>query len=88
MSEPQGLDDDVSRSLYEEGRSGIDVAEYWITVNMIARIEVVIARAADPAAFPQYDDSPHVVARRVVGHLLGAGWRPPDDDWFKEGQQP
>ncbi|WP_328632056.1 hypothetical protein [Streptomyces sp. NBC_00356] len=72
----------VAQSMYDEGRTGLDVAEMWVSAIVSALIEVQRARAASPGACPQFgpEATPHVAARRIVARLLDAGWRPPDSE--------
>lgn len=72
----------VAKTFYAEGRSGLDVAEMWISSIVAALIEVQNARAVDPGACPQFgpEATPHVAARRIIARLLDAGWRPPDTE--------
>ncbi|MDI9885949.1 hypothetical protein QMZ92_16570 [Streptomyces sp. HNM0645] len=72
----------VAQSMYDEGRTGLDVAEMWISSIVGALIEVQNARVLHPGACPQFgpEATPHVAARRIVARLLDAGWRPPDAD--------
>lgn len=82
MSDMEGVACIVAQAMYEEGRSGLDVAEFWISAIVAALIEVQNARAVNPDACPQFgpEASPHVAARRIVARLLDAGWRPPDGE--------
>lgn len=82
MSDMELVDCVVAQSMYEDGRSGIDVAEMWISSVVAALIEVQNARAVNPAAHPQFgpEATPHVAARRIIARLLDAGWRPPDSE--------
>lgn len=80
----------VAQSMYEEGRTGLDVAEMWISAIVGALIEVQTARAVNPDACPQFgpEATPHVAARRIVARLLDAGWRPPDADCLNLSEIP
>ncbi|MFE0651006.1 hypothetical protein ACFVZH_20695 [Streptomyces sp. NPDC059534] len=82
MSDMELVDCVVAQSMYKDGRSGLDVAEMWISAVVSALIEVQNARAVNPAACPQFgpEATPHVAARRIIARLLDAGWRPPDGD--------
>ncbi|MFC5204589.1 hypothetical protein [Streptomyces kaempferi] len=77
---PEGVACQVAKSMYEEGRNGIDIAEFWISVCVAGLIETQNQRAADPAAVPEWgpETTPHFAARRIVARLLDAGWTPPD----------
>ncbi|MGW0034782.1 hypothetical protein ACWDXD_33815 [Streptomyces sp. NPDC003314] len=70
----------VAQSMYEDGRTGLDIAEMWISSVVGALITVQNARAVAPDACPQFgpEATPHVAARRIIARLLDAGWRPPD----------
>lgn len=82
MSDMERVDCIVAHSMYEEGRSGLDIAEFWISTFVAALIEVQNARAVHPDACPQFgpEATPHVAARRIIARLLDAGWRPPDGE--------
>jgi hypothetical protein len=64
---------------YEHGVDPIDWAIEQTRITIDAREFVREARATNPALVPWYgpDLSDEALARRVVGHLLDAGWEPP-----------
>lgn len=69
----------VARDAYAKGQNGIEIAEGWIAAHVDATLTVHKARTESPMAFPGYGDAtPEETARRIVGRLLDAGWRPPD----------
>lgn len=72
---------DLDRAQYENGRTGIDIAEQWIVSHVNALLTVTTARAEDPRTFPGFGDgTTEETARRIVARLLDAGWRPPDTE--------
>lgn len=74
---------------YESGKDGIQIAEEWITVSVVALLTVREARAKNPQTFPGYGEAtPEAVARRIVARLIDAGWRPADAECLELPQQP
>lgn len=75
------VDCGITRYEYGLGRNGLQIAETTISTGIEVLIDVLSARTRDPKAFPCYSDaSPQDTARRILAHLLDAGWRPPDAD--------
>jgi hypothetical protein len=71
----------IARIGYAHGRTGIEIAEQWITSHVEALLTVHEARAIDPRMFPGFGDAtPQETARRIVARLLDAGWRPADTE--------
>lgn len=71
----------ITRYEYGLGRNGLQIAEGAITSGIEVLIEVLASRAHDPNTFPGYGEaSPQDTARRILAHLLDAGWRPPDTE--------
>jgi len=71
----------LTRYEYGLGRNGLQIAEGTITTSIEVLIDVLNARAKDPNTFPCCGEaSPQDTARRILGRLLDAGWRPPDTE--------
>lgn len=72
--------DPLTRSMYEQGQDGLQIAEVIIACNIAALITVQNGRADDPAGYPCYpaEAAPHTAARMILAQLINAGWRPPD----------
>ena len=64
--------------------NGIDPIDYATAHVIEGHLKVYLgvrdARAVNPASFPIYDAdlSTAVLARRILGDLLDAGWTPPE----------
>lgn len=70
---------DLARLSYADGKTGLEIAEFWIVPHLEALLAVRKGRAENPAAFPGFGDgSVQETARRIIARLLDAGWRPPD----------
>jgi hypothetical protein len=71
--------DYLSAWFYGDGADAIETAEIRVGVILDAWQEVALVRAA--RGLPQYpgweDLSPAAIARKVIGYLLDAGWKPP-----------
>lgn len=76
--------DPLARVAYRHGRDTIDWAIHLAKNEIEVRETILAARAEDPNAFPGYvlELTHEAVARRIVGNLLDAGWKPPD--WTEE----
>lgn len=72
--------DALARILYESGIDPIDYAEGQILLLMEAHGRVMLARTLHPAAFPGFgiELTPEALARRIIGDLMNAGWKPPE----------
>ncbi|NUQ97865.1 MAG: hypothetical protein HOY79_15360 [Streptomyces sp.] len=72
----------AAQAMYDDGRTGLDIAAMWIATITSALIHVQNARLDDPQAIPSWgpEATPQVAARRIIGRLLDAGWRPPDPE--------
>lgn len=69
---------------YEIGQDPIDVAIGIAETQLFCRDQVLAGRAESPAAFPAYgSDEAGAIARRIVGDLMGAGWKPPTAEEIK-----
>lgn len=71
--------DAVSSAAYAHGNDPIDWATWLAECAIDTRDEIVVARLANPAAYPIFGlglDT-RSVACRIVGRLLDAGWAPP-----------
>lgn len=57
----------------------IDQATAIIVAQVVAGAHVIHARQHDPAAHPEYGQTPGLtaMARRAVAELLNEGWTPP-----------
>jgi hypothetical protein len=76
-------DDDIAFLARFAYGNGVDPVDY-ATVNVIeghlnVYLTVLAARVMNPASFPVYDAelSTAVLARRILGDLMDAGWSPP-----------
>ncbi|MFE0800115.1 hypothetical protein [Streptomyces sp. NPDC058812] len=66
---------------YENGKTGIEIAEEWTTVQITALLTVRDTRAQHPGTFPGFGEATaEETARRIVARLLDAGWRPADTE--------
>lgn len=76
--------DHVPAQFYALGEDAIDVAINAAETHIRVRDEVRAGRLFNPESFPVYgSDDPNRIAARIIGDLLGAGWRPPSDDDVK-----
>ncbi|BCM70908.1 MULTISPECIES: hypothetical protein [Streptomyces] len=72
---------EIDRMHYENGQTGLQIAEQWIVSHINALLAVTEARAQDPRTYPGFGDgTTEETARRIVARLLDAGWRPPDTE--------
>jgi hypothetical protein len=73
--------DPVAQSLYGYGFDGIGVSAVVIQSEIDAYLAARDARRYDPAAYPSYpqDVTTSQLALAITGHLLDAGWLPPDN---------
>lgn len=73
--------DYLTASMYESGEDPIAVAESRIAM-LVEVYQVVLQRKANGLApLPAWQEvSDAAVARKIVGMLLDAGWRPPSDE--------
>ncbi|AJT67422.1 hypothetical protein T261_5806 [Streptomyces lydicus] len=77
MNLPHDENDHLAKAL---GQDAITVATEWAEAEIGVSLTVFEARVHNPRAFPYYGAPPsaETTARRIVGRLLDAGWRPPD----------
>lgn len=70
----------LARFAYEHGTDPIDYAtEHVIETHVNVFLTVLAARVTDPGTFPGYPDlNTAILARRILGDLLDAGWKPPE----------
>ena len=71
----------LARFAYDHGTTPLDYAiEHVIQTHVDAYLTVLTGRIAQPGRFPGYDPGLNtaVLARRIVGDLLDAGWTPPE----------
>lgn len=74
--------DPLARAAYSHGTDPINWAIQLAEDVIGWRDTIVAGRLEKPGSFPGYRlglDTP-AVARRIIGHLLDAGWTPPTID--------
>lgn len=71
--------DGLTAWAYEQGITPLDWAINCADNEITAWLHVCAGRANDPSSFPGFhpDLSVAALSRRIVGHLLDAGWRIP-----------
>lgn len=71
--------DGLSAYAYKQGRDPLDWAINITDIEINVWLHVCAGRDEDPTSFPGFhpDLSVEALARRIVGHLLDAGWRIP-----------
>lgn len=71
--------DYLSAEFYAGGKDGVQVAETWVTTLLDAHANLRENRPPGNP-LPNWEDMTHgALARKIVGRLLDAGWRPPSD---------
>lgn len=77
--EPEQPDMDyLSASSYADGDDTVRVAQRWVR-NLLDAHTSLLDRRGD-APLPGWEDMTHdALARKILGRLLDAGWRPPSD---------
>jgi hypothetical protein len=69
---------------YHLGQHPLDVAISIAEVQIHVRDVVVSGRTTEPESFPAYGNSEaRTIASRLIGELIGAGWKPPTDEEVK-----
>lgn len=69
---------------YHLGQDPIDMALSAAKMHIEIRDHAVAGRAENPESFPGYGTTePGRIAARIIGDLLGAGWKPPAADEVK-----
>lgn len=72
--------DDLSASAYAGGKDPLDWATHLVTSLLAARSTCERRELSGLPPLPAWSDvSDDAVARKVLGHLLDAGWTPPTD---------
>ncbi len=74
--------DGLSQTAYDYGKDPLDWAITLVKTEIDVLTTITAARETIPESYPIYvwELSPEASARRIVGHLLGAGWSPPRTD--------
>ena len=74
--------DPISLSSYSLGRDPIDLAIDLAAIHIEITQAVAAARTENPAHFPgvTWEPTTPVLARRIIGALLDAGWTPPTQE--------
>ncbi len=86
--------DYLSAAFYAGGKDGVQVAEQWVTTLLDAHANLRENRPPGNP-LPNWEDMSHeALARKIVGRLLDAGWKPPTDEertaaveWVEEGNR-
>jgi hypothetical protein len=80
MSEHPEDIDFLARYAYEQGTDPVTYAEGYVTQLLEVHLLVWAVREDEPGAFPGYciDLTLGAVARRIIGTLMAAGWKPPE----------
>ncbi|WP_425829337.1 hypothetical protein [Streptomyces fractus] len=75
------IPDAHGRADFGAGQDAITIGAGWAVAEILAHLAVADARAHKGDAFPYYgpDPTPAATGHRIIGRLLDAGWRPPDD---------